>query len=657
MKFFNLFVATASICLLTLLSGNVVGQSDRNDVWLKFRDGSILKATVADQIIPWLTVEKDGTITNSEKKLSEVSELYLTAKPASEQIANIRRLIDQLASDDFRQRNAAEKALLTQGGPFVKLIQIATNSGEPEVRYRIDRILKELDSGKSKSIELDALIIGSAKIEGDVRDWQMVGKIGERDFALGRRQLSHIYFKNPLVHSLSYADATAKTIDVQHIIKPDSDFFKADQTHVSFDENADGQKPPRNTQVHDLFVFKGAKLACENPGWEVVVSGFSFMSSVSKGNSIGNHFQDPETGKHFRYTGVMEITFCQPGRKEIPVAVSLAGCFLEIVMPRHTIIEAYNAAGHRIGMVEASENRSSFVGFKSNEPIARLRVMPNEYLNYDQIEEDDLNEDYAVDDLCFSDPVLINDLNMSDKYKLLFASGESITCDGIKFDGENVNVIDKRFDGDGLVFHKSTIVSMLGPNRLAAAQRFNGQLKVMLADGSIVKATVAGPESFDLEGFGNKSTEQIVGFWSGDVALYPETKDLDDVSAVVVYPLNRFTARSFELTKEKFSIPPDSIERLHQNPDDATKGVPAPQIDVAAKGLSFGFSEAPSVWFKVPVIADPKSSLLRLNDGQQFMLGGESGFKLKSTSPQSVTIVNGDKEFEFPLADIAVLRF
>jgi hypothetical protein len=73
---------------------------------------------------------------------------FLTAVPAadSEDEKRYQRYVDQLGSEDFNERQAAEQALLAAGDESLSMIEETLNTGarNPEVRHRASRILQKI---------------------------------------------------------------------------------------------------------------------------------------------------------------------------------------------------------------------------------------------------------------------------------------------------------------------------------------------------------------------------------------------------------------------------------------------------------------------------------------------------------------------------------
>ncbi|MGI9519478.1 MAG: hypothetical protein ACR2NP_20670 [Pirellulaceae bacterium] len=68
-------------------------------------------------------------------------------------------------------------------------------------------------------------------------------------------------------------------------------------------------------------------------------------------------------------------------------------------------------------------------------------------------------------------------------------------------------------------------------------------------------------------------------------------------------------------------------------------------------------TESHSIWTGVPPNRSASTGLLRTADGQQFVLGGGSGFELVSTEGQTITIRRGDQELSFDVQNIYALDF
>lgn len=639
--------------------------------WLEFRNGSIIECQIENQSIPWITVQRSGQTSTDTITLNKVQSVFFTLEPASEQVARTRRLIDRLNAADFHERNQAEQTLVAECGPFIEVIKASREKlTEPEARFRLERVLKELSSATLIKLELDIIRVDGKIIEGDAGDWQVKGRIGGTEFSLDRNRLRNIYFENPFPNLLPLGTNPNQALQREYFTNHVGHFYMPSQTHITFDKDQHGKSVQRtlNQNAHELFAFQGVKLRSELPGWQIVVAGYRFLRGLSKENSIGTYYHDEATNSRQRYTGVTEVTFCDPNESRLSATVDSAGLFLEIVSPRQHIFEAYNSAGHRIGLVEThGEEKTSFLGLKTNDRISRLRILPNHHLNLPKAEQ---NEDYAIDDLCIADLTRASDVNPSDQYLVMFHSGEHLFCSQVELDDQKVTVRDSAF-GDELTlsFDLSKVLSILGPNHASHNSRQAGAsaaddaattnhdgFSVMLNDGSIVNATSANGMHIESNQFGKLDWSQATGIWSGKTAYYPMTDVIANDNAVAVYPIREIQIASYEIKQDQFHAGPDAL-KIHEQNADLGLGDPIPSADSLRDGLTFQFSEAPSLWFNQPPTSNERAGLLRLKDGQQFLFGDDSAlFTLDRIDVSAITISYNGHTGTYGLDEVSAFR-
>ena len=99
---------------------------------------------------------------------------------------------------------------------------------------------------------------------------------------------------------------------------------------------------------------------------------------------------------------------------------------------RDFIVEAYNADNQLLASVESSDEPCVFSGIKSTQPIAKIRILSNPYLfRIDRA----IDEDYAVDSICFSPPVPIDSLTPKDQPSVTLNNGDLLKTNKIKLSG------------------------------------------------------------------------------------------------------------------------------------------------------------------------------------------------------------------------------
>ncbi len=643
---------------------------------VQMRDGTVLQVQADDSRLDWNTVSTDGTITQKQVSLSEISSLELAKSPASKQVADIRRLVTELANDSYTKRHQAEKQLITIGKPFQTIIQQAIDHKEAEVRYRVLRILKQLEKTPKSNdikaaIEFDKLVLSDgSSFEGDVVDWSLTCTWHGNAMSLDRTNIFTIHRVQP--SELSPVLLTSDAASVTPLIR-DTKFFtddgvlKSGMVQAAFQKGPNGEElvTDKKIPVDEYFAFLGCLFNCEKQDGRVIISGFRFKQSRSKKNSIGNYYLSPETGKDVRYKGVLRIDFCLPNQASIPATVEAVGMFLEIVVPKHTMIEAYNSAGHIIGVTQSARKRNSFVGLDSNVPIAYIKVRANEYLELGP-EEGELNRDFAVDDLCYSQPKLAVDINRSSNYVIVTKRGERVLAGSIQLTGSTLFMRDLTSGHDELSIPNDQVHWIVGPEKLETAL-LNKGVYVMTTDGSVVHCNTAMQLELSSQSNIKIGESDIVGIWgAAGTARYPQSGDFAQGSVVVVRPINRVATNDAKLYMADASVDIALIDAINfeqgliDNDEIAIKSSAVPKNlgldDDEMASIDLTEDRQSTIWFKPPVQRKQGTGLLRTYDGQQFVLNGEFGFKLDSVSQDSVSISHGDDTISFPLEKIKALE-
>ncbi len=650
------------------------GQSDDPSFYLQMRDGGIIQASSAEQAIVWKSVAIDGEVTRSDIQLSQIRSLQLAETPASVQVAEIRRLVNELADDDYHKRHLAEQQLGVEGLPFVTIIEQFRNHSEPEARYRIARVLKRLKTETDNSqvpavIQFDRLeTLDGRTLEGDIGDWSFRGTWRNYPVEGNRGNCSGLAVDSPVRLDATPPDAS-RPIRVNPVISADhfiDDTAPRPGIRMATFETGNNDvtlvkeiKEP----VEQMFSFLGCLLRCETENGNVIISGYKFKKGISRLNSVSNLYRDPESGKMTRYSGVMRIEFCLPGQPMIPAGVTAAGLGTEIVAPEHTVVQAWNSAGHVVGLTWSASERNSFMGFDSNTEIAWLTVSANEFLQVDK-----LNRDFAVDDLCFTQPLFYADVVHPDPGASLSAivtrDGNRVLARSVAFspDGQSVEANVTTGAAGSVSIPVADIRSITGHYPESAATESLPGLSVMTQDGSVLHVNPAGLTAVDSPDQVLPAGE-VIGYWKPDQpARYPNPDDFRHGSLVVVQPLERvaldgvidWTAGTvdFDLTNGK---------TIRQSPGpggdpfEISEAIPA-GIRRAGAG-AHPVTDFSNVWLAPPVNRASGTGLLRTADGQQFVLGGSSGFQLQELQGDRVSVGRAGHSLAFSMADVVVLQF
>lgn len=652
-----------------------------------------MRVTAPDSSFEWKTVAADGTITQNEFKVSDIKSLKFTVSPASDEVARIRGLVAQLASDDYRERHAAERTLLDEGKPFEKVIEQAQDHKEPEVRYRVDRILSHLKKKKQDnvtrfSIDFDILELKDGRtLEGDIGDWALKGTWNDIEVALDRSNC-HLVMDQLPFRTWSETDAETTTVKSRSIFD-EFEIFNQQQLEdekiivgeikegyelASFDKGARGEKmvSDRDFDVGNLFIHRGCLLSCETHNGIVVISGYKFKKSRSRQRSIGNFYVEPQKKKKTSYQGVMRIDFCIPGNGQVPATVNLAGVFTEIVIPEHTMMEAYNAAGHVIGLTYSARDKTSFLAVRSHEPIAYLKVSANHHLNVEK-----LNKDFAIDDLSYTPPVAAPELNFTDlagegatQIVVVTRDNQRLLAKSIQFNAAEAK-LDVESVTEGIADFSvplDQVVWISMPQSRTINPPADDGVYVMLTDGSVLHCRFEQSLVSTLNPELEIETDSIIGIWNSNaVCRYPQHDDFEHGSVVAVRPLNRiaFQGGEFDWNNGRFDYQLEDARNIKQAMlSDETPtltevaliahlGIPENEPDPG--NIFFDESDI-SVWKSEPPVRAPGTGLLRTNDGQQFVLGGESGFELGDLDGDKLSVSRGLTSVTFALSDIHTLN-
>ncbi len=657
-----------------LLSATLLAQDQTVSLNVQARNGAWLKVTAQDQKFEWKTVSQEGAVSKRTINISEVGFLEFAVKPASEEVARIRELVSALASDDYRTRHAAELELSENGKPFEPVIELARNHREPEVRYRVDRLLKKLqkmdkNNRTNFSLDFDLLRTGTGQVlEGDIGDFSLDVQWNGESFTVNRNTCLQISVSSKIEASIANVERVSEfesTVLSNHMyFFTDEDVLNEGFRTVGFDLGARGENmvSDRDFDVGEVFAYLGCLLSCETHDGRAIISGYRFKQSVSRNRSVGNFYIDPERNKKTSYQGVMRIDFCLPGSPNSAATVNAAGLFAEIVKPRHTIVEAYNSAGHIVGTSQSSVKKAAFMGVASGADIAYLRVTANEYAGLDS-----LNRDFAVDDLCYTEPKFAPQINFTDSNTILvtFRDLQQILVSNLVFDANSNNInIQLQAGLAGKTETKLSLdnVAWITPPQIRDVTVPESGRYFMLNDGSILHCESGLTTSLD-EGL-TLDSDSIVGTWAaGSPCRYPQKGDFDLGDTVAVFPLYRIgiDTENFKITNDEFLLDLEACKTVQQGFEDnvgqlQTTATSVEEFKAEDGSLQLANSTA-TFWTANPPQREAKTGLLRLNDGQQLVLGGTSGFALKGVDGSEITITNGDVELTFQLDEIFALNF
>lgn len=692
-------------------------QDESLSLEIRFRNGTVLHARSADIVVSFRQVSVVGEISELSLPLSKIRRVRLTTSTAGELVASILRLVDELGDNDYHTRNNAETELVERGLPYLTLLEQHSQLSEPEARYRLARVIDHLkherDDRKLPAVlEFDQLELADGSVlEGD----------------LGQLDLGVAWRGQPLKTDRSLCEVILVSA-ASETTTPAARETPADRTLTSIDNFLTAGEPRSGIRfvnfetmnggveigsqlkdpVNGLFDRNGCLFSCDTPSGVVVISPYKFRQGISRKNSIANRYPDPEKGSTINFKGQMRIRFCDPDHPSIPAAVHAAGANMEITRPKEkTVIEAFNSAGHVIGTAMSSRSPGSFVGLSSGRPIVALRASHNYYL-YPQL----TNDDFAIDDLCFEEPVPAPELNPvpagNTNFVVVTRNEERLVIAAPRADGQALGIsLEMAPDEQAFDLPLEEIDWLLGPQSQLPACAATDRRAMMLVDGSVVHVPLEG-----LACLANSDlvleNAAIIGCWNASVfCRYPLPSDFEKGNTVVALPLHRvagpgevdWSANTATLQLDKSTtlrqaIPEHEVFKAEspavagdlmvvavplnlsdpaeqaaalarlvattkENAKSAEKQAEKEDAPAVAEmpEMTVRISEISNVWLAVPPEREAGTGLLRLNDGQQFVLGGKSGFVFKSISSDEIVIAHGEHELRFPMSALHALQF
>ena len=372
----------------------------------------------------------------------------------------------------------------------------------------------------------------------------------------------------------------------------------------------------------------------------------------------------------------MEFTFCVPGLPDIPAGVHEFGLFLSRAEnPRDFILEAYNQDSQLLATTEATDEFCVFLGVRSNEPIAFVRVLSNPYL----FELDrKVDKNYAIDNIWFGPPTPLHDATIAriipGSHTISLKNGEILSVEDLRLNGDSIKVFDSLL-GKQFVIETDDIRAI----RFTTNQEPESALRqpdptsddwmAMLKDRSILKVTPGKSFTSQLLNQRQFAPEELMAIWSQrDQMRFPENGDFDNAQNVLVFPTCRWQTE-IELNESGVSWKPGKkvvqpvYPRLMREEAVEKKKNPPAREDATPKFTKFQFgerteSQMPTIWFAEPQLFPDEQGYVALKDGQQLVLGGEQGFSISELNQNGITISDPKQlSIEIPTEQIRSIRF
>jgi len=581
---------------------------------VEFRDGTVLKVKLPNRTLAWKRVYPNGAVEDAPVALDQVALLRIVDTPATEQAEAIRRLVLQLADDNYHRREQAQAELLLSGRKFRGILkQSREDATDFEQRWRLDEILKALHEGTALlESDFDALTLasGAEVLQGEAANFELTADYRGQPITLTRENVRALRQGDPGV-----ALAIDPTASSAERIDDDDRNFPDDVVRIDFDQGPRGESLDVGQDIGKVYVAKGCTMRSLIDGAIVSVEQYN-VGGRSGGRCAATH--EP------LYQGEIEIRFCLPGNENAPAGVTSVGCYVSFISPGGTGLQAYDVLNRLITEVKTVNSSRDFLGIKSERRIAYVRLVP-----YPEIDKD-----YAFDDLTFDPPRPLAEAGVPDRYSVVLTSGERMSCQAL----DNVNgaaVLKNVSVGlDELQLPLDELAVIVPPQHEAdalspALERCN----VRLLDGSILRAM--GGEGLKCVRFPELAFDvnQIVALWGAKTQVVEPKEELMELPFLVQGDNRRRPLRDLKLG-------PRWVESESLTADDNQT-----------------YETSPVIWLQNPTERAATDGLLRLASGDELVLKERDGFVLQSWSAEGVAIAHGDKAWTIPLAEVSTLVF
>lgn len=656
---------------------------------IEFRDGTVITSEFADAKLMWTNVSDVGQMTVQPIDVARIDSLTLADQPASSQLAEILKLIGQLDSDNFYDREQAEQQLRKNGRRFRSLIAKYKTLKTTDGNYRLKRLLSSIrvSPNQKSNISLDVLTLkDGTRLSGDAGKGILQFKMADKPLDVPRNRISKITRANK---NLATRPQTRQHVETK-LFHDHAAFMKNRKLKlIDFENKSDGT-PLRNIDKNTSFDFvdDGLVLGTEYPMGCVGISGFEVKGGDKPVGSNSVCVYKSKIRKVTRYKGVMEVTFCQPGKLNVAHGVKDFGVFLSrINHSRDVVVEAYDSMDRLIGVCESNDEPCTFCGISSTTPIARIRILSNPWVMdarqklFETLKQSDkeadvelmsnatfrgyfsnVDEDFAADNMMFSTPVPIDSIR---KDRHFFGkNGDMVVAnwvrvfnkDRIEFGSPNVKLMQVGLQ------RANTVALKAAPKKTVQQRRNETTWMAMLRDNSVLQWE---PSSFlksttldrDL------SRDDVIAVWpSKKKPQLPLSGDFDHGDNVLVYPGSRVSTSAVNYDKDGFRWADAKIrqEDLHAENDQKfnqrTFDLPDPAFpakkDYGWDTTKMDQYETPTIWFQKPTSLLANQGAIKLDSGEVLVFGPDSFAELKSLDRNDVVLSFQGKEVNIPLARV-----
>ena len=680
-------------CVCVLLTPAISEPIEDSQFQLEYRDGTLITSEFTEAQLMWTNVSEFGQTKKQPVDIRHIVSLTLTEEPVGDQLSAILKLVGQLDSEDYLTREEAEHKLRKTGRRFKSLITKYDTLETVDGTYRLKRVLSGW-RGASKlqngGISLDILKLDDGRalttLTGDAGTNNLQLVVNGKEIAVDRKLLAKITRANKALVTRPDSRLSVET----KLFHDHAKFMEGRKLKlVDFEHKPDGTPlRVKDKNINEQFVNFGLVLGTEYPMGCVGVSGYNFKAGDKPPGDNSVCVYKSRTRLRDEYEGVMEITFCQPGKRNVPHGVKDFGLFLaNVTHSRDMLVEGYDSLDRLIAVCESNDEPCTFCGISSSIPIAKIRVVSNPWVlaarrqTLNEMRASDLagdkkllsnksfilssakvDKDFAADNILFSTPVPIDSVRKGPHYQsrngdMLLANWMRVfDKDRIEFGSRHINLMNVSLSQANTLTLKAT------PKTSVQQLKKRRTWMAMLRDNSVLEWSADTPlRSGTLKR--DLSRDDVIAIWpSFKSPQLPLAGDFEGGAHVLVYPGCRITTPKVEIDKTGFRWTGGTVrqedlhevndQKVNQHKTDVPDRITPRKTSYDFNSKSFVDFETPTIWFNKPTSILASQGVLKLDNGEILVYGPDALFQLESIDRKEAVLTIGGSNIVIPISKI-----
>ncbi len=636
-------------------------------VTLVYQNGTTVFVELVDEAFPGID---EATGEPRPIPWSEIRCVIFRKAAGSSEREIVATAIAKLDAADYQEREEAETKLLQL--PTLQnyrgLLQAELDHPSLEKRYRVARILKQIDRSRSTTARTRSPRPALATEQDFVRlktGQTRILKLAQQRIAcrwrgqviqLATDQLERIVSGWPKLAADVDATPRMNRVQVVQASEQANDWRDAPEWNFAVDRGGFSLEPFH--LVQDEFVDRGVRLFSER-NFQVIVADISNVTNdgpVLKSLCV----YDGEKSRRI-FSGRIRVSFCLPDLPEIPATVDAVGFQLAIIdNPKDVVMDAYDAEGRIITRIEAGGERNQFFGLRSEIPIAFVEMKLNEHL---QTLDRDIDKSYSLQTFRHSSPrPATTYVNRRPDYAVRLRSGEVWFVPELAWDDGALRIDDAVWGPVEIPL--AEIAAIQGPESpwREPSSRASGCF-VKLADGSIFKCDPQdGLFVSTRQPLWRVRADNVEAIWfPKDELRYPREDDFSETwQVVLVFPTCRWLLPELKVTprdiawdtrRGELKLPEllPTIKEAYTRENDLV----TPRFDSFAL-VGSRETQSPSVWF-APVRSASQPMVL-LRNGERFDLAAH--FKLAAVDGDALVLTDADGlTWKIKWSEVALVKF